>query len=272
MVRTIRTSGWLAGAACVLLTAPASAQLQPTSWTELVGFFICLSDPRWLGQDPASPEPLLQSVTATNYSLETDLTFGPPGPPFVTAHSEGTLSAYLYCAFQNRATAQGTVTFQLRIIEKAPPPVVVESVPMMISIHGSVVTAANSYGDAVASVAIMNGNTEVFRKLSEASTGGNPGPIPLDATKTVSMQPGVVLDGSISVLSVVALYTLGTGIGATASAGSDFEITSDVIPGTNYLYRNFFDIEYSPGYWALGNPTPVQTSTWGKIKSQYLQP
>ena len=59
---------------------------------------------------------------------------------------------------------------------------------------------------------------------------------------------------------------------ATATITPNFAITTDLIPGTNSKYSNYFEIEYSPGYWALGNPTPVQTSTWGKMKSHYLKP
>jgi len=139
----------------------------------------------------------------------------------------------------------------------------------MIGIQGRVVVSPNSYGSAVASATIMNGNTEVFRKLSEASTTGDTGPILLDATQTVSIQPGVVLDGSISVLAIAALFTVSTDIGATASVGPAFEITGDFIPGTESQYRDFFEIEYSPGYWALRDTTPVAPTTWGKLKAFY---
>jgi hypothetical protein len=270
MLRTIQTGGWLAGAACLLLTASSSAQLEPASWTELVRLYDGpLFYQEWAGQDATSPESLTHSVTSTQYSLESGLTFGPPGPPFITAHSEGTLSTYAYGIYGNRATAQGTVSFQLRIIEKAPPPVVVEYVPLMIGVHGSVVVAPNSYGSAVASLVVMNGNTQVFGKSSEANTRGDRGPILLDATQTVSIQPGVVLTGSTSFSALVALFTVDANIEATASVGPVFEIASAFIPGTASEYRDFFEIEYSPGYWALENPTPVHTTTWGKIKSLY---
>ena len=234
----------------------------PTEWTEYIRLDWGYTYQEWRGQDTYFPEPLAHSISYSPCtSVEGDLTFGPPGPPLVIAQSQVSAPT---CFLEGlyRAITSCYVTFNLRIVEKATPPVAVESVPLMIGIKSSLAASAQFSG-GTAWLNIDNAGTRVFEKRSDG--GYDTGPIEVDSTATVSIQPGAVLTGSmwVSAGSVAGV--------TTGSVGCDFEIASDVIPGTEYQYRDFFEIEYSSDYWALGNPTPVQTSTWGKIKGQYLQ-
>jgi hypothetical protein len=96
----------------------------------------------------------------------------------------------------------------------------------------------------------------------------------LNASKVVSAVIGEPLNALMTAVTYVMESPLmpTSHLRATASVYPTVTVRYDVIPGTDdSRYSDYFHIEYSPGYWALGNPTPVQTSTWGKIKSQYLQ-
>lgn len=42
-----------------------------------------------------------------------------------------------------------------------------------------------------------------------------------------------------------------------------------IIPGTTDNFRDFYEVEFSPGYWALGFPTATTPTSWGRIKSLY---
>ena len=270
MFRTIQTGGWLAGAACLLFAAAASAQLTPATWIETVILGAGDVTQEWDGQNDALPEPLLYTLPSVGSLIEGDLTFGPTGPPFISALAKQSMSNY----GGGEATSRGRVTFQLRLIEKSAPPVVVDYVPLRIGVQGSVVVSGNCsqfcIGSAGAAIVLMNGDIEVLRKTASANMHGDLGPILLDSNQSISLHPQTVLTGSVIVQAYVGGAPIpGMRAEATAFAGPAFEITSAFIAGTESQYRDFFEIEYSPGYWALGNPTPVTPTTWGRIKSLY---
>ena len=75
---------------------------------------------------------------------------------------------------------------------------------------------------------------------------------------------------------ILASAQITTGdLGATDNASAEafvdpiFVVSSDIIPGTSTRYDEVYEVEFSPGYWALGNPAPVEPSTWGMIKQLY---
>jgi hypothetical protein len=55
---------------------------------------------------------------------------------------------------------------------------------------------------------------------------------------------------------------------ATASIETAIEVADQLIPGTSTNYRDFYELEFSPGYYAL-RPEAVQSSTWSEVKSLY---
>ena len=68
------------------------------------------------------------------------------------------------------------------------------------------------------------------------------------------------------------MRTVGTG-GATMGSAVGMvdpiiEVADEVIPGTSSSYRDFFEIEFSPGYDAQ---TPVRRATFGEIKRRFGQ-
>jgi len=46
------------------------------------------------------------------------------------------------------------------------------------------------------------------------------------------------------------------------------EVADEVIPGTAVNYRDYFGVEFAPGYDALGS-VPTRNATWGMIKKRY---
>ena len=45
-------------------------------------------------------------------------------------------------------------------------------------------------------------------------------------------------------------------------------VANEVIPGTAVNYRDYFKVEFAPGYDALGS-TPTQSATWGMLKKKF---
>jgi hypothetical protein len=62
----------------------------------------------------------------------------------------------------------------------------------------------------------------------------------------------------------------GLNTSAATHAGFRIGIVDEVVPAMNGSYRDFFSLEFGPGYFALGNPTPVAPATWGGIKGRSL--
>jgi len=89
--------------------------------------------------------------------------------------------------------------------------------------------------------------------------------------KIIDAAVNQVFNATISTHAYVSLAVSAITLNATAEAHPAIAVSGGIIPGTESRYSDFYTIEFSPGYWALGNPTPVQPSTWGKMKSHYLQ-
>ena len=89
-------------------------------------------------------------------------------------------------------------------------------------------------------------------------------------TETVNLPVLGVLNASLIAQASITAFGVDAG-GASASAFVDpiIEVADETIPGTSDSYRDHFDIEFGNGYYALGDPTPVEPATWGRIKSLY---
>ena len=277
MHRTIPIQRWGLTTLCLLLPINVQAgAFPPATWTEKVAIRVASTTNESLGKDDNTPEAIGDTVSVlTNYFMNGYVAFGEAGPPYLTVYAAGRLWKFLSGNFS--VTSQSTINFDLTIVQTHVPPVAVDLVPILVESQGDI------YGDASCEVAwvcgsataqgsmvVMQGGTEVFNQTASLHVASDPSKqASLDASKPLSLQPGVNLHGSVTVLTTIAVAGFGYAAVARASMGPSFEITSAVIPGTQYKYADFFKIEYSPGYWALGHPTPVAPTTWGKIKSLY---
>jgi len=75
--------------------------------------------------------------------------------------------------------------------------------------------------------------------------------------------------GAMGHVSKSFIYAPSGWVKATATLLATITMSPGLIPGTDFKYSDYYRIEYSPGYWALGEPTPVAPTTWGRIKSLY---
>ena len=84
------------------------------------------------------------------------------------------------------------------------------------------------------------------------------------------LAPDEVVNGSISVSANIWPNEMQAGSSSSSTGWVDpiVSIANQTIPESSANYRDHYEIEYAPGYWALGS-TPVQETTWGRIKQLY---
>jgi hypothetical protein len=275
--------------ACGLLLSFKPAQAQPlaqTTWEEFIHLAVGEDGKDLQGLDPAAPEPIADSLSVPGWGLSGALSYGPAGPPEFTAHSYGKAISWSsqHSLGDSIADTRGLVTFEFLVRTTSPPPVPVSGVPVTVSIHGKTfirgtvacspsVCFVDGYPAAFVQLLVVSqGMTLINRTVTSASETGSDHIV--NVGQTLYLEPDIAVDGSIETHTSVRMnrfHGSGQWGEATATIGSGIEISTDLIPGTDSKYSDYFQIEYGPGYWALGNPAPVQTSTWGKIKAQYLQ-
>ena len=263
-------------------TAVQAQSLTQATWNERIDLRVGDHLLQILGTDPNLPEPLTNSTNEHGYELTGSLTYGPPGPPQVTAHTEGRRDSTTQVS-EAGATADGTITFQIRLKEISTPPVSVMSVPVIIQAQGTATTEGSpSFCDpicfydvsATAYATVRLGESGSLFNLTISSTLGGAPPAAFDTTFTTALAPGAIVDGSMEALAHVGVELGAVEDFAKADAFVDpqFVVSDELIPGTSSKYSDFYEIEYGPGYWALGNPSPVVPTTWGKIKTLYSKP
>ncbi|HET9233264.1 MAG TPA: hypothetical protein VFP10_03920 [Candidatus Eisenbacteria bacterium] len=271
---------WWVGVAGLLLPIHVNAQsLDPARWEELILLEHAPDLFGVAGADPEAPEDIADSTSVSGFSLSGTLTYGPPGPPSFTAYAYGRRSAVLDLQETNAST-EGVVTFQLVVRQIAEPPAAVTRVPVSMKAMGST-RVRGSVGQCPPSCILdadpaafgsfrvaTNTETLIFRTVTSASFAGSNN---LNLLETHQVLPDEIVTGTIQVVGTVRMTR--TDIDdwgeATASIGVEFAVSSSLIPGTAAKFSEFFQIEYSPGYWALGNPTPVTPTTWGRLKRLY---
>jgi len=279
---TVRTRGWLAAAfICCLFPVTAFGQtLVGTTWNEHITLQQDPNIEETLGPDTSVPEAIEDSVTFAGILLHGKLTYGPPGPPELTTYAEGLRTARVGPAATN-ATTDGVVTFQFAVRQKSPPPVPVSAVDIdfaaqfTTSADGSAPCSGCALDADPTALTVLIVTTEhdtlVSHAVTSASFKGNQS---FELSETHSLAPGKVANGSIHALSLVKMTQTAPAQwgNATATISTGFAVSNGLIPGTTAKYSDYFRIEYGQDYFALGNPTPVRATTWGKIKSLYSNP
>ena len=271
---------WWMAVAGILLTTHAYAQsLEPATWEENIALEHAPEVWELSGLDPGTPEAIEDSISVAGFSLSGALTYAPQGPPSFTAFAYGRRSA-VQDLEQTNASTEGVVTFQFAVRQLAEPPAPVTMVPVSMKAVGST-RVRGSVGQcppscildadpaAVGSFRVAtDSETLIFRTVTSASFAGSNN---LNLLETHQVLPDEIVTGAIGVQSTVRMTRTGTDDwgDATASIGVEFAVSSTLIPGTASKFSDFFQIEYSSGYWALGNPTPVTATTWGRLKRLY---
>jgi hypothetical protein len=258
-----------------LTFTPADSRTQSTletaSWIESIILTTSDADTSGTGLDDAAPEPLDVSILRGSYSLEGTVTFPQSGPP----NAAVTLSAQHQSGLVLLGALAGArIDFQFRVVENAQPPVPVTTVPVHVHAQGF----AEASGDTTIRTAsfsmfdlISNAGVLVHSAVSADNVGGGAPPSDsFDYDGQLDLLPGDVVSGEMLADASVGAESPpeGTSIQAGATADPVIEIADAIIPGTSAGYRDYFTVEFSPGYYALGQ-SPVERTTWGKIKRLY---
>jgi len=284
----------ISGLSLVFLFLPglilsANAQLAPAIWDEQ----ITLRVPNlyswsfeFIGLDPSLPESYVDSLSGAGCSTAAALSYGPPGPPSLSVHAE----AHHYTGDLNnlgsreaRSIANERVTFNARVRQVGTPPVPVSTVPVVTKyrinsrIRGSTGSCTQTQcplDAAVMAQAVLlvyseeNGqfvNRNLIAQNYMVDMDGSPDLVNFE------VPPGEILYASLQALVTVAVEHTDPGSWgeANASVQAQLEVSPNPIPGTMAKYSDYFQMEYSPGYSALENSTPVIPTTWGKLKTIY---
>ena len=173
-------------------------------------------------------------------------------------------------------TLIGFVNFQFAVREKSSPPVTVDTVPVNVYGVGTADTDGDAelYASASAGLSfwsLVQGTIEVW----QVSVNNMEGPASESHTQDSQylLEPDEVVNGGITVSAVVNPSTMQPGTSSSSMGWVDpiIEVADEAIPGGGgSTYRDHYEIEFAPGYWALGT-MPVQETTWGRIKQLYTR-
>jgi hypothetical protein len=251
------------------LPSRASCQLRDVEWKEAVTLGSQLGSVTHEGADPARPEPQNWIVGANGYALSGSVTFD-VGPPNTRTHIEGdNQSTYSDMAGQ----AVSTIVFEFVVRETSPPPVAVSQVPVTAVLRGGASAGGDAvlYANGFASADLSTPRGSIGFWSTEVDNGSGPVSKEFNETVRYELSPHVIVTGTLTARSRMATDIRVTLTAASASAWVDpvIAIADETIPGTALSYRDHYQIETAPGYWAL-DTVPVRTTTWGKIKRLYM--
>ena len=264
-------AGLVLSAPVLALPGSRTTSLESTSWLESIVLTSSDSSLSRDGVDDAVPEPLTASLVGVGYSLDGQVVFPQQGAPNVAVtlgaqHESGgpaLIGSLVGCR----------IDFQFRVLESATPPVPVTTIPVHLHAKGT----AEANGDSTLRAASFSRFTLISIALLESWDvsadnvgGGSPSSDSFDNEDQLELAPDEVVSGEIFVdASIGAESPLGETVSSTdATLDPVIEVADMTIPGTSARFRDFFTIEFSPGYFALGQ-VPVERTTWGKIKRLY---
>ena len=253
----------------------AQAQLSGTIWAEGLEIFADDQLDGGSGTDNAAPEPFQASLSGSNYSISGEVSFGPAGAPQTTCtvatnYTSGSI-------IQLAGSAFSTIIFKWVVRQTASGGPSVTTVPVNVVASGTVEVSADGGSFAGAGSRFIlryesGGEALVFQEIN-ANNGGGTTPLSdsFAVTDQFAVAPDVVLtcDMMASAASSAFFNQGATSGTATGFVDPIIEVADELIPGTTENYRDYYEIEFSPGYYALGDPTPVKPSTWGQIKRLY---
>jgi len=266
----------------LIITAPsAQAQLAQTIWAESLSLTAGVESGGGSGSDNSMPEPLSDSILGPqggdDYSISGSVAFSPvPSFPQTTCtistnYNSGDITSLTGNAFSS-------IIFRFVVVQTSSGGPGVSQVPVSVQAAGTAEVTADGGTFAAAGSSFIvrmdeGGQALIFEQII-ANTGG--GGTPTSDSFLVSSQlmvpPGAVLQGDMQAnANSTASFNQGSTSGtATGFVDPVIEVADELIPGGGGAsYRDFYEIEFSDGYLALGDPTPVEPTTWGRIKRLY---
>ena len=262
-------------AAMLVLAGGAQAQLAPTFWSENISLDVQAGidnqNTSFMGADMEAPESHTEQLTGNDFEVTGSVLFGTTAVPEGTAQVTWDISPV--GASLNLSSILN-IDFQARVIETATPPVSVSEVPVRIVSNGSVAVeqffgprATSSFQFRVLTTTVLvTGNLDLYGDPESTTTTDS---FSIDQVEMVP--PNLV--ALVSMTATASMGTVGTGGAATGAATAMIdpiiEVADQTIPGTSDSYRDYYTIEFSPGYDAQ---TPVKKTTFGQIKRRYTNP
>ena len=257
-----------------LLDSAATQPLNATQWFESLSIDAGSQPGGSVGIDDSQPEPLAGSLTSANWNIEGDIVFGPPGPPHATTHVNGSYQSGLIFI---GATGYVMISFEFRVAAASAPPVPVTMVPMRVQSQGraEVTGDVDFFASALAFLDLWSAAGPLVSLEARATNDpgdNNPNLDSFNETRSFSAPANAVLSGSMVATATIQAEVPPAGIAATGEAFIDpiIEVSDDLIPGTSTRYSDVFEVEFSDGYFAQGDPTPVAPTSWSRVKSAYL--
>lgn len=258
--------------ALVLTAGPAQAQLSPALWGENISLDASSDMTSFMGADMFAPESHTEELSGATYDVSGSIQFGTTLAPQGTA--EVTWNVFNDVTSLN-LTSILNIDFQCRVIETATPPVTVTEVPVHVLATGSGVVEAQFGSRATAQFVFRAIGTSVVLSDNLDVSGNPDSPEPLSDAFTVDenamIPPDVVC--LVGMTATASMGSVGVPVGAVGTATGFIdpviEVVDEIIPGTSDSYRDYYVIEFSEGY---GAQTPVESTTFGRIKRQFQEP
>jgi len=256
-------------AGILFFAAPTGAQdpLGPTFWMETLSLDLADQSKQISGASALSPEEISDFLEGDGCLISGSVVFASSGPPAgMTALPADDLQGACD-ALYGRAAVH--IEFEFRVNQTAAPPVSVSRVPVMVHSRGIAgVNGRGLYAEATVSFQIGFHPFPSVQHMAEADTLNRMASF--NESDRLNLVPGQVESvRMIGESEVAATSSPGASASPSASIDHDIEIADELIPGTSNLYSEFFELEFSSGYWALGPPAPVAPNRWGQIKKLY---
>lgn len=257
----------------VLFTGRADAQgtLSPAIWQESISLEVQtleVNSTSFMGSDFNMPEPHTETLSGTGYEVSGVVAFGTAAPPVGIAQVNWDISQ----AGTNLTLSTNTsINFGAKVVQTAEPPVSVTDVPVHLVASGSVDVEPIFGAQATSFFRYQPVGTSVLIQENLDVDGEDIDPVTeFSIDDTHSIPPDVII-----LVAMTATARMGV-VGTPATTGSAtgmvdpiIEVADELIPGTDSNYRDFFTIEFSPGYDAQ---TPVEPMTLGKLKRRFIDP
>jgi len=257
----------------VLVPPVVHAQLEGVTWSESIQLDAAPGpDDYKTGTDDDAPEAISGLVSGTGYSIAAGFTFTSPAAPNITATISSSYQGGDLIALDGNAI--GYVNFQFVVRQTSPPPVLVTTIPVDVEVQGR--AEANGDGSLSAGASagalfwtLLQGQIDSW----QVSVNNSEGPTSDSFNESLQflLEVDEVVNGGLTVSASSYPDVLENGTSASATGWADpvIDLADETIPGSSAKYSDHYEIEFAPGYWALGAPTPVQPATWGSIKGLY---
>jgi hypothetical protein len=222
------------------------------------------------GIDLSLPEAFNKELSEPGHEVGVEISFRTPGPPQATIRATG--NSITAGVDGMGAASSVNISFQYQVIQIGPPPGNPVLIPIQFIADGRVTATSNNMwtmGHVTFEVIDPDQHHLIWQEIFVHNEMAHP---------DTSFNVNTVLWGPVG-----GIFTCNMGAQVECFMNQDplcsgegfaevdpiIQVDDQIIPGTSANFRDFFQIEFSEGYWALGNPNPTERTTWGQLKRLY---